>query len=36
MDITRRIVLNLAIITIAVSVTYAIGVFAKRLWGIAL
>ena len=36
MDIMRRIVLNLAIITIAVSVTYGIGVFAKRLWGIAL
>lgn len=36
MDVTRRIVLNLAIITIAVSVTYGIGVFAKRLWGIAL
>ena len=36
MDILRRIVLNLAIITVAVSVTYGIGVFAKRLWGIAL
>jgi VIT1/CCC1 family predicted Fe2+/Mn2+ transporter len=36
MDIARRVVLNLAIITIAVSATYAIGVFAKRLWGIAL
>jgi VIT1/CCC1 family predicted Fe2+/Mn2+ transporter len=36
MDVMRRIVLNLAIITIAVSVTYGIGVFAKRLWGIAL
>ena len=36
MDIFRRIVLNLAIIAIAVSVTYGIGVFAKRLWGIAL
>jgi vacuolar iron transporter family protein len=36
MDITRRILLNLAIITIAVGVTYGIGVFAKHLWGIAL
>jgi VIT1/CCC1 family predicted Fe2+/Mn2+ transporter len=36
MDVTRRILLNLAIIAIAVSVTYGIGVFAKRLWGIAL
>jgi len=36
MDIARRILLNLAIISIAVSVTYVIGVFAKRLWGIAL
>jgi vacuolar iron transporter family protein len=36
MDVTRRIVLNLALITIAVSVTYGIGVFAKHLWGIAL
>jgi VIT1/CCC1 family predicted Fe2+/Mn2+ transporter len=36
MDITRRILLNLAIISIAVSVTYGIGVFAKHLWGIAL
>ncbi len=36
MDITRRIFLNLAIMTVAVTVTYGIGVFAKRLWGIAL
>jgi len=36
MDVTRRILLNLAMITIAVSVTYGIGVFAKHLWGIAL
>lgn len=36
MDVTRRIFLNLALITIAVSVTYGIGVFAKHLWGIAL
>jgi VIT1/CCC1 family predicted Fe2+/Mn2+ transporter len=36
MDVMRRILLNLVIVTIAVSVTYGIGVFAKRLWGIAL
>jgi vacuolar iron transporter family protein len=36
MDVIRRILLNMAIIAIAVSVTYGIGVFAKRLWGIAL
>ena len=36
MDVTRRILLNLAMITIAVSVTYGIGVFAKHLWGITL
>lgn len=36
MDVIRRILLNLAIIAIAVSVTYGIGVFAKGLWGIAL
>ena len=36
MDVTRRILLNMALIAIAVSVTYGIGVFAKRLWGIAL
>ncbi|HKY73390.1 MAG TPA: VIT1/CCC1 transporter family protein [Nitrospira sp.] len=36
MAVIRRILLNMAIITIAVSVTYGIGVFAKRLWGIAL
>ena len=36
MDILRRIVLNLVIMAIAVSVTYGIGVFAKHLWGIAL
>lgn len=35
MDVVRRILLNLAIIAIAVSVTYGIGVFAKRFWGIA-
>ena len=36
MDVTRRILLNLIIIAIAVSVTYGIGVFAKHLWGITL
>lgn len=36
MDITRRILLNLAIITVAVSVSYGIGLLAKRIWGIAL
>ena len=36
MDVIRRILLNMAIIAIAVSITYGIGVFAKRLWGIAL
>jgi VIT1/CCC1 family predicted Fe2+/Mn2+ transporter len=36
MDVMRRILLNLMIIALAVSVTYGIGVFAKRLWGIAL
>ena len=36
MDIMRRILLNLIILTIAVGVTYGIGVFAKHLWGIAL
>ena len=35
MDIMRRILLNLIILTIAVGVTYGIGVFAKHLWGIA-
>ena len=36
MDVKRRILLNLVMIAIAVSVTYGIGVFAKTLWGIAL
>ena len=36
MDIMRRILLNLIIIAIAVGATYGIGVFATRLWGIAL
>jgi VIT1/CCC1 family predicted Fe2+/Mn2+ transporter len=35
MDIKRRIVLNLVIITVAVSVSYAIGIVAKNYWGIA-
>ncbi|MEK6618092.1 MAG: VIT1/CCC1 transporter family protein [Nitrospirota bacterium] len=35
MDIKRRILLNLVIITVAVSVTYAIGMAAKNLWGIS-
>jgi VIT1/CCC1 family predicted Fe2+/Mn2+ transporter len=35
MDIKRRIVLNLVIITVAVSVSYAIGLAAKQIWGIA-
>ncbi len=34
MDITRRILLNLVIITIAVSVSYGIGIVAKSAWGI--
>lgn len=35
MDIKRRILLNLVIITIAVGITYAIGTLAKNLWGIS-
>lgn len=35
MNIKRRILLNLIIITVAVSVTYAIGIAAKNLWGIS-
>jgi vacuolar iron transporter family protein len=35
MNIKRRIALNLIIITVAVSVTYAIGLLAKNLWGVA-
>jgi VIT1/CCC1 family predicted Fe2+/Mn2+ transporter len=34
MDVKRRIILNLAIITVAVSVTYGIGMLAKEVWGI--
>jgi VIT1/CCC1 family predicted Fe2+/Mn2+ transporter len=36
MDIKRRILLNLIIITAAVGITYAIGVVARNLWGIAI
>lgn len=35
MDVTKRIALNLVIITIAVSVTYAIGIAARTLWGVS-
>lgn len=35
MDIKRRILLNLAIIALAVSVTYLIGMTAKQFWGIS-
>lgn len=35
MDVKRRIVLNLVIITVAVSVSYGIGLLAKALWGIS-
>lgn len=35
MDVKRRILLNLAILTVAVSVSYAIGLAAKQFWGIA-
>lgn len=35
MNIKRRIALNLLIITVAVSVSYGIGLLANRLWGIA-
>jgi VIT1/CCC1 family predicted Fe2+/Mn2+ transporter len=35
MEMKRRIVLNLVIITVAVSVSYAIGLAAKQIWGIA-
>ena len=35
MDVKRRIALNLAIITVAVSVSYGIGMVAKEIWGIA-
>ncbi len=35
MDIKRRIMLNLMIITLAVSVSYGIGILAKNYWGIS-
>jgi vacuolar iron transporter family protein len=35
MEMKRRILLNLVIITVAVSVSYAIGLAAKHIWGIA-
>ena len=35
MDIKRRIALNLIIITVAVSVSYSIGILAKLAWGIS-
>ncbi len=35
MDVTKRIALNLVIITIAVGVTYGIGMAAKTLWGVS-
>ncbi len=35
MNVRRRIVMNLAIITAAVTITYAIGIAAKTLWGIS-
>jgi VIT1/CCC1 family predicted Fe2+/Mn2+ transporter len=35
MDVTKRIALNLVIITIAVGVTYAIGILAKTVWGVS-
>ena len=34
MDVKRRIVLNLVIITVAVTVSYSIGLVAKQIWGI--
>lgn len=36
MQVRRRIGLNLMIITVAVSVTYGIGLLAKTLWGVAI
>ena len=35
MNITRRILINLAIITAAVAITYAIGLVARNLWGVS-
>jgi len=36
MDVKKRIRTNLVIIAAAVGITYAIGLVAKRLWGISL
>ena len=36
MDVKRRIVLNLVIITVAVSVSYSIGTVAKQIWDISI
>ncbi len=36
MDVKKRILTNLVIIAAAVGITYAIGLVAKRLWGISL
>ncbi|TAJ32114.1 MAG: hypothetical protein EPO64_01750 [Nitrospirae bacterium] len=35
MDIKRRILMNLVIITLAVTITYLIGMIAKTLWGVS-
>lgn len=35
MDVMKRIALNLVIITVAVGVTYGIGIAAKALWGVS-
>jgi VIT1/CCC1 family predicted Fe2+/Mn2+ transporter len=35
MDVTKRIAMNLGIIAVAVGVTYAIGLAAKHLFGVA-
>jgi VIT1/CCC1 family predicted Fe2+/Mn2+ transporter len=35
MDVGKRIALNLVIITIAVGVTYGIGILAKTVWGVS-
>ncbi|MBI5411219.1 MAG: VIT1/CCC1 transporter family protein [Nitrospirae bacterium] len=35
MDVKRRILMNLVIITVAVSVTYLIGMVANTLWGVS-
>jgi hypothetical protein len=35
MDVRRRILTNLVIITAAVVVTYAIGLLTRTLWGVA-